>query len=88
MPAMDPPGDDPPASGPGPFRSTDALPPTVETVRVGPGSPRVVTPTAGAGRYTPRSPKVPQGPSNVVLATLWAVALLSVGLAVFLYLTR
>jgi hypothetical protein len=83
-----------PLASPGPTPPPPAVPfaetsPAIEphTVRVRSGGPPAVTPTAATRRGQPERPKGP-GPSNLALVLLWTVALLSVGLALYLYFAR
>jgi hypothetical protein len=78
-------GPTPPAPAEIPFAHTS---PAIEplTVRMRPGGPSV-TPTAGTRRTQPER-RTGQGPSNLALILLWSVALISVGLALYLYFAR
>jgi len=71
---------------PVPFAETS---PAIEplTVRMRPGGGPAVTPTAATRRAQPER-RPGQGPSNLALILLWTVALLSVGLALYLYFAR
>ena len=81
-----------------PLSSPDPLPPVVSfaetspaiephTVRMRPGGAPAVTPTAATRRTQPER-RTGQGPSNLALVLLWTVALISVGLALYLYFAR
>lgn len=72
-----------PVSGNRPQKTPSALAPTVDAFQLTP-PPKKLPPR----KYNSQTRKLSLGPSNLMLAILWTIAVISVGWAAYFYLTQ